>query len=62
MTACPRCGAPLQPAQDWCLACGRAATTTIAAPPNWRVPVLLVVLAVLIAGAGTALAFVALAN
>jgi len=36
--ACPRCAAPLAPTQDWCLACGAAGRTTLAAPPNWRLP------------------------
>ena len=36
--ACPRCGAVLGPTQDWCLSCGAAARTSLAAPPNWRLP------------------------
>ncbi|HEY2181950.1 MAG TPA: hypothetical protein VGH09_09800 [Solirubrobacteraceae bacterium] len=36
--ACPLCGAPLDPEQDWCLNCGAAARTRLAATPNWRVP------------------------
>lgn len=46
--ACPLCGARLEPAQDWCLRCGAAARTRVAATPRWRAPlVLLLVLAAL---------------
>lgn len=41
---CPLCGAPLGPTQEWCLRCGAAARTRLAAIPAWRAP--LVVLAV----------------
>jgi hypothetical protein len=37
-SACPRCGAALDAAQDWCLECGLAARTRVAPPPNWRLP------------------------
>jgi hypothetical protein len=37
--ACPLCGAPLQPDQEWCLRCGAAARTRLAAVPNWKAPV-----------------------
>src|SRR6185437_756928 len=37
--ACPLCGAPLDPRQDWCLRCGAAARTRLAATPNWRAPI-----------------------
>ena len=30
--ACPLCGAPLDPEQEWCLRCGAAARTRLAAP------------------------------
>ena len=33
---CPLCGAPLRAEQDWCLRCGAAARTRLAAPPKWR--------------------------
>lgn len=36
--ACPLCGAPLAPEQEWCLRCGAAARTRLAAAPNWRAP------------------------
>ncbi len=37
--ACPLCGAPLDPQQDWCLHCGAAARTRLAATPNWKAPI-----------------------
>jgi hypothetical protein len=42
LEACPLCGAPLQPAQEWCLQCGAAARTRLAAAPNWRLPTALI--------------------
>jgi hypothetical protein len=36
--ACPLCGAPLAPEQEWCLRCGAAARTRLAAAPNWKAP------------------------
>jgi hypothetical protein len=35
---CPLCGAPLRPDQEWCLKCGAAARTRLAAAPNWKGP------------------------
>jgi hypothetical protein len=59
---CPRCATELAPDQEWCLNCGTAARTTIAATPNWRLPLALVaVVAVLCVGALT-WAFVELTN
>jgi hypothetical protein len=34
--ACPLCGAMLHPDQEWCLGCGAAARTRLAAAPNWK--------------------------
>jgi hypothetical protein len=59
---CPRCNAPVGPDQDWCLECGAAARTRLAATPNWRVPIIVLALVILLAGAGLAVAFVALTN
>jgi hypothetical protein len=44
--ACPLCAATLHPDQDWCLNCGAAARTRLAASPRWRG--LVAVLAVLV--------------
>jgi predicted nucleic acid-binding Zn ribbon protein len=38
---CRRCGATLGADQEWCLACGAAATTEVARPRGWRLPLLL---------------------
>jgi hypothetical protein len=35
---CPRCGAEVRGDQAWCLECGLAARTRLAAIPNWRAP------------------------
>lgn len=51
---CPLCGAPLAGDQDWCLQCGTAARTRIAATPRWQIP-----LAVLLVAAALALAVLA---
>jgi hypothetical protein len=45
--ACPLCGAPLDPEQEWCLRCGAAARTRLAASPAWKTPV--IALAVIVA-------------
>ncbi len=34
--ACPLCGTPLHREQEWCLSCGAAARTRLAASPNWK--------------------------
>ena len=44
---CSLCGRPLAPDQEWCLECG-AARTVIARPPDWRIPVLVATLTVLV--------------
>jgi cell division septation protein DedD len=50
--ACPRCGAPLAPDQEWCLSCGTAVGTRVASTPAWRAPVAIVgALLALLAGA-----------
>ncbi len=37
--ACPLCGASLAPEQDWCMNCGAAARTRLAATPSWKAPI-----------------------
>ncbi len=49
--SCPRCQAPLEDDQEWCLECGTA-TTVIHTAPDWRVPVAIVAFIVAIALAG----------
>jgi septal ring-binding cell division protein DamX len=60
--ACPNCGAPLPPGQDWCLNCGAPARTRIAGTPNWRLPVALVGVLIVLLGAAVAVAFVQLSD
>jgi hypothetical protein len=38
--SCPLCGAPLDPDQDWCLHCGAAARTRLAASSSWKAPLI----------------------
>jgi hypothetical protein len=60
--ACPLCGAPLDPEQDWCLNCGAAARTRLAATPNWRAPAATVAVIVALALGVLAAALVKLAG
>jgi rRNA maturation protein Nop10 len=52
---CPLCGETLGSEQDWCLRCGAAARTRLAAPARWKLlvgalaTIVLVSLAVLVA-------------
>jgi uncharacterized paraquat-inducible protein A len=57
---CPGCAAPVAPEQSWCLRCGTAARTRLAPTPNWRLPLALAAIAVVLALAVLAWAFVAL--
>jgi hypothetical protein len=54
---CPRCGADVAPEQDWCLECGAPARTRLAPTPNWRLPLAVIAVVVLLAGLALALAF-----
>jgi hypothetical protein len=60
--ACPRCGAPLAPDQEWCLSCGTAVSTRIAPTPRWRVPVVLVGALLALLAAALVLALVELSG
>jgi hypothetical protein len=59
---CPLCDSELAPHQDWCLNCGAPARTRIAPTPNWRMPLVALVIALAISGAGLAYAFVKLSS
>ncbi|MET0602775.1 MAG: hypothetical protein ABW167_12370 [Baekduia sp.] len=59
---CPRCGANVAPEQDWCLECGAPARTRLAPTPNWRAPIALVAVVVLLAGIALAFAFTSLTS
>lgn len=60
--ACPLCGAPLDPRQDWCLSCGAAARTRLAATPNWKAPVASIAVVAVLALGVLAAALVKLAG
>jgi len=60
--SCPLCGAPLRPEQDWCLRCGGAARTRLAASPNWKAPTAAVALLVALCLGVLAAALVKLAG
>ena len=60
--ACPRCAALIGPDQDWCLECGAPARTRLVPTPNWRAPVAVLAVVVLLAGVALAVAFVSLTN
>lgn len=57
---CSHCATELAVEQDWCMECGAAATTHIAAAPSWRLPFALALLALAIVAAGIAFALVEL--
>ena len=59
---CPLCGGSLGPAQDWCLRCGTAARTQLAASPNWKAPAILLAVVAAVALAVLAAALVKLAG
>jgi hypothetical protein len=59
-TACPRCGRPLSPEQDWCLECGAAARTRLVPTPNWRTPVALLAALLVVVVLALAAVFLAL--
>jgi hypothetical protein len=60
--ACPRCGTSIGPDQSWCLECGAPARTRLVPTPNWRAPVAVLAVVILLAGIALAVAFVALTN
>lgn len=45
---CPLCGSTLLGEQDWCLHCGAAARTRLAATPRWRAPVITVAIVLMV--------------
>jgi hypothetical protein len=59
---CPLCGGPLRRDQDWCLRCGAAARTRLAAPPKWKLLVVSLVSVVVLALAVLVVALVTLAG
>ena len=59
---CPRCGAGVAPEQDGCLECGAPARTRLAPTPNWKAPIALLAVIVLLAGVALAFAFTSLTS
>ena len=60
--ACPLCGAPLAAEQEWCLRCGAAARTRLAAAPDWKGPIVAVAVVAALALGVIAAALVKLAG
>jgi len=46
---CPLCGAPLKAEQAWCMRCGAAARTRLAAQPKWKALVIAFLVIVVLA-------------
>jgi predicted nucleic acid-binding Zn ribbon protein len=59
---CPLCGAPLKLEQSWCLHCGAAARTRLAAQPKWKALVVALVVVVVLSLGVLAAALVKLAG
>jgi hypothetical protein len=59
---CPLCTAPLSPEQSWCLHCGAAARTRLAAQPKWKALVAALALVVVLSLGVLAAALVKLAG
>jgi len=60
--SCPLCGAPLTSEQSWCLRCGAAARTRLAAQPKWKALVVALVLVLVVSLGVLAAALVTLAG
>jgi hypothetical protein len=60
--SCPLCGAALGTAQEWCLSCGAAARTRLAATPRWRAPLLVLGVVIVLAVGVLTAALVSLAG
>ncbi len=59
---CPLCQAPLSSDQNWCLRCGAAARTRLAAQPKWKALVVALLLVVVLSLGVLAAALVKLAG
>jgi hypothetical protein len=59
---CPLCDSSLEATQDWCLRCGAAARTRLAAAPRWKALVLLLATVAVLALGVLAAALVKLAG
>jgi len=59
---CPLCKAPLDPTQEWCIRCGAAARTRLAASSNWKAPIIALAVVAALSLAVLAAALVKLAG
>jgi hypothetical protein len=59
---CPLCGAPLHQEQEWCLHCGAAARTRLAAPASWKAPLVAIAVVATLALGVLAASLVALSG
>lgn len=59
---CPLCGEVLRSEQSWCLRCGAAARTRLAAQPKWKALVVALLLVVVLSLGVLAAALVTLAG
>jgi uncharacterized OB-fold protein len=59
---CEACGAELAERQRWCLVCGSAALTAVAATPRWRLSAAVAALLALLALVGVGYAVATLAQ
>lgn len=59
---CPLCGEPMRSEQSWCLRCGAAARTRLAAQPKWKALVVALLLVVVVSLGVLAAALVKLAG
>ncbi len=59
---CPLCGAELGAEQEWCMGCGAAARTRLAAVPRWRAPIVALGVLIVVAVGVLAVALVSLAG
>jgi SPOR domain len=59
---CPRCGAAMTDAQEWCLNCGAAVGTRIVPAPGWRVPIIVTALLAIVGVLAVAIAIIELAD
>jgi hypothetical protein len=60
--SCPLCGTALAESQEWCLGCGAAARTRLAATPNWRAPLIVLGTVIVLALGALTVALVSLAG
>ena len=59
---CASCGGPLDPEQDWCLACGTAAPGRLGERPGWKAALAVALLATLLVASAVAAAYAAMTD